>query len=74
VKLSDLVRDPGTGQLSHTKIWTNIAYFAATIAFIRMSWVGTITADMWLWYLGVVGTHSAISKLISLRYGGGANS
>jgi hypothetical protein len=70
MQLSDLVRDAGTGQLSHTKVWANIAYAAATVAFLRQAWDGTLTADIWLWYLGVVGTHSAISKLISLRYGG----
>jgi|GEM_PF-5547940 len=29
----DLITDAGTGQLSHTKLWTNIAYFSATLAF-----------------------------------------
>ena len=73
MRVSELIRDPGTGQLSHTKLWTNIAYCAATVAFMRMAWAGTLTSDMWLWYLGVVGAHNAISKLISMRYGANAN-
>lgn len=69
MKLADLVRDPGTGLLSHTKLWANIAYAAATAAFLKQAWAGTITSDIWLFYLGIVGAHSAISKFISMRYG-----
>jgi hypothetical protein len=69
MRLSDLVRDAGTGQLSHTKLWANIAYAAATVAFLKSAWAGTLTADIWLFYLGIVGAHSAVSKLISMRYG-----
>lgn len=65
----DLVIDPGTGQLSHTKIWTNIAYLVATIAFVKI----TFSSDepdltLWLLYLCVIGGHSSLSKLISLKY------
>ncbi|MGV3581886.1 MAG: hypothetical protein ACO1N8_06240 [Methylophilus sp.] len=69
IKFSDLFIDPGTGQLSHTKIWANIAYCAATFAFCFMTYKGTATAEIWFIYLGVLGTHSAASKLISLKYG-----
>lgn len=70
MKLSDLFRDPGTGQLSQTKLWANIAYAAATAAFVKQAWAGTLTPDVWLFYLGTVGAHTAVSKLISMRYGG----
>ena len=65
----DLITDPGTGQLSHTKIWTNIAYLVATIAFVKI----TFSSDepdltLWLLYLCVIGGHSSLSKLISLKY------
>lgn len=65
----DLITDPGTNQLSHTKIWTNIAYLVATIAFVKI----TFSSDepdltLWLLYLCVIGGHSSLSKLISLKY------
>lgn len=69
MKLSDLVKDPGTGQLSHTKIWANIAYAASTVSFCWMNFKGTASPDIWFIYLGVVGVHGAASKLISMKYG-----
>lgn len=76
MKLVDLVRDAGTGQLSQTKLWTNIAYTAGTVAFLYPVFkTGTPPdADALLIYLGVVGSHCAVSKLISMRYGGGYGS
>lgn len=69
MKISDLIVDPGTGQLSHTKIWTNIAYLVVTIAFIKTTFSSAeINFSMWLLYLGIVGGHSSLSKLISLKY------
>lgn len=67
--ISDLIVDPGTGQYSHTKIWTNIAYIIVTLSFVKV----TITnpepdMTMWLIYLGIVGGHSSLSKLISMKY------
>jgi hypothetical protein len=69
MKFSDLFRDAGTGQLSHTKLWANIAYCAATLAFCWMSYQGTATGEIWFIYLGVLGIHGAASKLIGLKYG-----
>lgn len=69
MKFSDLVRDAGTGQLSHTKVWANIAYAAATVSFCWMNYKGTASPDIWFIYLGVVGMHGAASKLISMKYG-----
>jgi hypothetical protein len=68
--LRDLIVDPGTGQLSHTKVWSNIAYLTTTAAFGLQAWTGTLDAEIWLIYLGVVGAHGSISKWISLKYGG----
>lgn len=68
MQFSDLFKDAGTGQLSHTKLWANIAYFAATIAFCWMSYQGTATGEIWFIYLGVLGINAAASKLIALKY------
>ncbi|WP_052494014.1 hypothetical protein [Nitrosospira sp. NpAV] len=73
MKPADLIRDAGTGQLSHTKLWANVAYVTATVSFLHLVFVCHVPpdADIWLIYLGVVGSHCAVSKLISMRYRNG---
>lgn len=73
MRMYDLVTDAGTGMLSHTKLWANIAYCAATIAFGYMVYKNTATAEIWLIYLASIGASSTLSKLLSLRYGVSAN-
>jgi len=63
------ITDAGTGQLSHTKLWANIAYASATGAFLYAVYAGTATADIWLVYLGVVGASATASKYLSLKFG-----
>lgn len=71
MKPVDLITDCATGQISHTKLWTNIAYLAATLAFLRLTLVSNDppNAEIWLIYLGVVGAHNLSSKLLSMKYG-----
>jgi len=71
--ITDLITDSGTGMLSHTKLWANIAYCAATIAFGYMVYMNTATSEIWLIYLASIGASSTLSKLLSLRYGMSAN-
>ena len=66
MKLSDMVMN-SNGKLSHTKVWTNIAYLAATVKFIMQD----APPDIWLIYLGVVGAHGLLAKVVSIKYGGG---
>lgn len=68
MKILDLITDPGTGQLSTTKLWLNVAYGSATFAFLKAAWDGVLQGEMWWAYLLVVGGHAAGSKLISLKY------
>ncbi|SCX40426.1 hypothetical protein [Nitrosospira sp. Nsp1] len=68
MKWRGLIMDPCTGHVSHTKLWANVAYLTATGAFCVAAWQGTLTPDVWLIYLGVVGAHTAASKLIGLKY------
>lgn len=70
MKVSDLIADAGTGMLSHTKLWQNIANAVATGAFGYEVYTGSATPDVWLIYLGVVGASTVLSKLLSLKYGG----
>lgn len=69
MKLSDLIQDAGTGQMSHTKVWANVAYATATVAFGYMVYANTATAEIWLIYLGGIGASATVSKLLSLKYG-----
>ena len=66
----ELITDYGTNQLSHTKLWTHVAYFAATLAFLRITLFSDTPAEseIWLIYLGIVGTHNVASKILSLKY------
>lgn len=69
MNLSDLIKDAGTGQMSHTKVWANVAYATATVAFGYMVYTNTATAEIWLIYLGGIGASATLSKLLSLKYG-----
>lgn len=68
MKLRDLFTDAGGKTLSHTKLWSNIACAAATVAFIKQAWAGTLTAEIWLAYLGCVAGAATASKFLSLKY------
>jgi hypothetical protein len=74
MKLSDLIQDAGTGMVSHTKVWANIAYATATVAFGYMVYKNTATGEIWMIYLGGIGASATLSKLLSLKYGGAAAS
>lgn len=71
MKATDIITDCATKQLSHTKLWTNIAYLAATLAFLKLTILSPEPPpiELWLVYLGVVGGHNVISKLLSMKYG-----
>ena len=55
------------GKVSHSKLWCNIAYFAATYKFIILP---EPSADIWAVYLGVVGGAALLSKYISMKFNG----
>lgn len=69
---SDLVTNPATGRLSHSKLWANVACGAATGLFVYQGLQGTLDADVWLVYLGVVGGYSAARSWIATRRDKGA--
>lgn len=68
MRLRDLITDASGSTLSHTKLWANIGYAAATIAFLRMAWDGTAGPEIWWAYLGCVAGASTVSKYLSLKY------
>ena len=54
------------GNVSHSKLWSNIAYFAGTVKFVMLP---NPEADIWMVYLGVVGGAAIASKFITMKYG-----
>lgn len=68
LRLADLVTDHDTGRLSHTRLWSNVAYAAATFLFVYSGVKGTLPSEVWFIYLGCVGGFTAYSKLLSLKY------
>lgn len=71
--LKDLITDAATGQLSHSKLWSNIGYGALTHAFIFDAMSGGLS-DMKLFAYGaiVIGNATA-SKIVSMKYKEGAD-
>ncbi|UTH73959.1 hypothetical protein [Chromobacterium sp. IIBBL 290-4] len=69
MKLADLFTNPATGRLSHSKLWANVACAAATCMFVYQGMAGTLTAEVWLIYLGVVGGYSAARSWIAAKRG-----
>lgn len=67
MSIKDLIVDK-EGKLSHTKIWSNIAYACATFKFAT---IPEPNSDIWLAYLGIVGGAAIASKLIQMKYGNG---
>lgn len=65
---ADLITDVGTGRTSHTKLWANVAYAVSTFAVVWMTFKGTLTGEILLIYLGVVGAATTASKFLSMRY------
>lgn len=68
MKLADLIRDAGTGMLSHTKLWANIGYLTLTIAFIRDAGAYELTEWKIIAYGAVVAGSATASKFLSMRY------
>lgn len=69
MRLGDILVDPGTGQLSHTKLWNNIANAVATYVVIDLHRESKLSIEWMLLYLAVVGGVSVLSKWTSLRFG-----
>ena len=55
------------GKISHTKVWSNIAYLSATIIFLYYGFKGTLTTEVWFLYLGIVAGHNTASKFLSSK-------
>lgn len=63
--LGGLVNNVETGQLSHSKLWANIAAGAATYKFIILP---ECDAEIWIAYLGIVGGYAVAMKWIAAKH------
>ncbi|MGE9658475.1 hypothetical protein ABX022_01855 [Snodgrassella alvi] len=62
--LGGLVNNVETGQLSHSKLWANVAAGAATYKFIALP---DCDAEIWIAYLGIVGGYAVAMKWIAAK-------
>lgn len=60
--IKGLIVNPATGQISHTKLWANVAAACMTVKFMHTS-----DAPEWLWlaYGGMVGGYALIKRGIA---------
>ena len=65
----ELITDPTTGRLSHSRLWSNIGSGAATVVFVQIGWSGTVSGEIFGLFLAGICGHAAVSKLLSLKYG-----
>lgn len=69
--LAEMFESHGSGKISHTKFWSNVAYLVGTISFIKINFSEhppEYLPELWLFFLGVIGGNSSVSKWISLKY------
>ncbi len=60
----------------HHKIWTNIAYFTATLVFAKIGWYAQPSDSLsmlFLVYIGAVGGSQIANTFVAGRFGNGAN-
>lgn len=60
----DILRNPATGKLSHSKVWANIACAAGTYKFIALP---EPSPEIWGIYLGIVGGYAVARAMVSVK-------
>lgn len=63
-KLLEIITNPQTNRLSHTRLWANVASLVATIQFVRLN---TSDWQLWLVYLGSVGGYAVARRFLASR-------
>lgn len=70
MKLKELITSAGAKKISHTKVWSNVAYAVATVCFVRFNWIAQEpNLELWIAYLGFLSGAATASKFLALRYG-----
>ncbi|HEZ3309377.1 TPA: hypothetical protein WH485_002053, partial [Neisseria meningitidis] len=52
MRILDIFKNPATGNVSHSKLWANVACAAGTFKFVMLP---DPSAEIWAVYLGIVG-------------------
>lgn len=60
----DIIRNPATGKMSHSKLWANVACAAGTYKFLILP---DPSAEIWAIYLGIVGGYAVARSLVSVK-------
>lgn len=60
----DIIRNPATGKVSHSKLWANIACAAGTYKFLILP---DPSVEVWAVYLGIVGGYAVARSLVSVK-------
>ena len=60
----DIITNPATGKVSHSKLWANIACAAATYKFIVAA---DAPSEIWAIYLGIVGGYAVARSYVSVK-------
>lgn len=68
LQLRDLVADPATGRLSHTRLWSNVGLALACVVFVRQGWTGQMSSEFFGIFLAGVCGNAAVSKFLSMKY------
>lgn len=59
--IKDLICNPVTDRISHSKVWANVACAAATYKFLTEP----AESEIWFAYLGLVGGYAAARRWIA---------
>ena len=62
--LLDIIKNPATGKVSHSKLWANIACAAATYKFVAAA---DAPSEIWAIYLGIVGGYAVARSYVSVK-------
>lgn len=60
----DILHNPATGKLSHSKVWANIACAAGTYKFVTLP---EPSPEIWAVYLGIVGGYAVARAMVSVK-------
>lgn len=62
--LLDIIRNPATGKVSHSKLWANVACAVATYKFVVAP---DAPSEIWAIYLGIVGGYAVARSFVSVK-------
>ena len=60
----DIFKNPATGNVSHSKLWANVACAAGTYKFLILP---DPSMEIWAVYLGIVGGYAVARSFVSVK-------